>query len=146
MGVFRRGVVITPFFVKTEFFFPFSGSGIPHNHQHRGISRIQTYELASDLPQPPMESAVATCFEKMEKFLLGHRLLRYTRFESPTQTGIRNWSGVELNQIGLATSGLAALVLGPFPLESSSWELWCLGCMEAQPGAGESWWFGGGGR
>ncbi|CAK48415.1 uncharacterized protein An11g05160 [Aspergillus niger] len=59
---------------------------------------VQTYELASDLPQPPMESAVATCFEKMEKFLLGHRLLRYTRFESPTQTGIRNWSGVELNQ------------------------------------------------
>lgn len=75
---------------------------------------------------------MATCFEKMEKFLLGHRLLRYTRFESPTQTGIRNWSGVELNQIGLATSGLAALVLGPFPLESSScgssgaWVAWKL--------------------
>ncbi|OJZ90962.1 hypothetical protein ASPFODRAFT_57197 [Aspergillus luchuensis CBS 106.47] len=53
--------------------------------------RVQT-QLASDLPQPPMESAVATCFEKMEKFPLAHRLLRYTRFESPTQTGIRNWS------------------------------------------------------
>ncbi|OJJ77891.1 hypothetical protein ASPBRDRAFT_71184 [Aspergillus brasiliensis CBS 101740] len=99
-------------------------------HQHRGISRVQT-QLASDLPQPPMESAVATCFEKNENFLSPIAWLRYTRFESPTRTGIRNWSGVALNSLGLATSGLAAL-LG----SSCAWVAWKLNRELGRAGAG----------